>query len=106
MTTYTDEDVDAVALAIVNHRIARMMLPALTSLEGLSCDDIRAEARAALAARDALFEIAAERWEARSDGTVNWAVSRDEAHRVAGVWRKNGYADAQVVHVTTKRRKR
>lgn len=103
MTTYTEAEVDAVALAM--YRADRANDTAALST-AKNADRWRRTARAALAARDALFEIAAERWEARSDGTVNWAVSRDEAHRVAGVWRKNGYADAHVVHVTMKRRKR
>lgn len=113
MTKYTDEDVDAVALAIRN---AAFTGSAVTHIGQCgNCGRWRDAARAALAARDALFETVAERWE------VRWPVRRHEpngAHdavRAASYQRANAEADKMrasgfvgvvVVSVTTKRRKR
>ena len=111
--TYTDAEVDAVALAMVNAQRKFLFNPPLLRLA--ECDGriaggaelVRECARAALAARDALLETVGERWEARGDsGFSRRCASRDAAHRERTQLALLGHESARVVHVTTKRRKR
>lgn len=113
MTTYTDAEVDAVALAIRN---SAFMGPSVTHIGQCGyCGLWRTAARAALAARDALFEVTGERWEVRWPVRLDepcgvHAVSRcttsENAHAEANEMRDGAYIGVRVVHVTTKRRKR
>lgn len=116
MTTYTDTEVAAVALAIANSdRAAGGDKPIQSLSQSMSPLIYRSNARAALSARDALFETVAERWEVRwpvrldePDGV--YAVSRcttgENAHAEANEMRDRALIGVRVVHVTTKRRKR
>ena len=105
---YTDAEIDAVALAILNSDRANYPwpLPAAHSLDECSDPDrYRRQARAALAARDALFEVARELW----------VIDFDDGSRLAYGYDTQAKARAQasqfvepchVVRITTKRRKR
>jgi hypothetical protein len=106
--SYTDAEVDAVALAIANAERADDMLPPASHVDQvLDPDSFRRHARAALAARDALFEPVGERWEARGDsGLWRRCPSRDAAHRERTQLALLGHESARVVRVVTKRRKR
>ena len=118
MTTYTDAEVDAVALAIVNAArdfYGERRAKAITGGEVASPACVRAEARAALAARDALFEVVGERWEVRWPVRLDeprgaHAVSRcttsENAHAEANEMRDRAFVGVRVARVTTKRRKR
>ena len=128
MTKYTEAEVDAVALAILNDDV-RTGWMRLGNKAGVPFDTFaeadrelpnlgevyRSNARAALAARDALFETTGERWE------VRWPVRRDDphgphavgrgttsenAHAEAKVMRDGAFVGVKVVRITTKRRKR
>lgn len=106
---YSDEEVDAVALAILNmDRKGVGLLPAKRLTEASVPPTVyRLRAEAALEARDALFETVGERWEVRCM-TGEYAFSRaseDEALELVERRRQGGYR-SRVVHVTTKRRKR
>ena len=109
MTKYTDAEVDAVALAIVNAQLNQPLLR-LAECDGRIAGGaalVRECARAALAARDALFEPVGERWEARGDsGLWRRCPSRDAAHRERTQLALLGHESARVVRVVTKRRKR
>jgi hypothetical protein len=101
---YTEAEVDAVALAIVN---AASGLTYSSIERSASPGYWRDAARAALAARDALFEPVGEQWEARGDsGFSRRCASRDAAHRERTQLALLGHESARVVRVTTKRRKR
>lgn len=104
MTTYTDAEVDAVALAIRaewnTNKLAHIG-------ESPNADLWRRAARAALAARDALFETVAERWEARDGEGYNYPYeTRDVAAEERDELLAHGLENASLVHVVTKRRKR
>ena len=104
---YTEAEVDAVALAIANAERADDMLPPASHVDRVrDPDSFRRNARAALAARDALFETVAERYEVHSDDGYYEAHSRKDAHEVARNWRRRKFTSVKVVRVTTKRRKR
>jgi hypothetical protein len=108
---YTEAEVDAVALAIVNddQRMAGRVGFARMD-EAYEPSIYRSNARAALAARDALFEVVGERWEVRIDGEVDHCgTDPDPMHGHARMVRSRDGLTADevtVVHVTTKRRKR
>ena len=104
---YTDAEVDAVALAIANSDRDESRGP-LDALELCSIAELyRSNARAALAARDALLETVGERWEVRGDrGFSRRCASRDAAHRERTQLALLGHESARVVRVVTKRRKR
>jgi hypothetical protein len=105
---HTDAEVDAVALAILNDDRASIGAEPYRLVDSSPSAAIyRRNARAALAARDALFETVWERILVR--GTALYAGpydSIDSARTAAIVWRRRGVVDARPVRVTTKRRKR
>lgn len=108
---YTDEEVDAVALAILNgDRNVWGLGPARNVSESSGREDYRRRARAALAARDALFEVVGERWEVRYKVRGLECKSDEldgrEARSFARNLRDSIDATACATHVTTKRRKR
>ncbi len=113
MTTYTEAEVDAVALAMVSEDRGYKVV----AFDGSTSNANwwRRQARAALAARDALFETVAERWEVRwpvrldeprGVHAVSRCTTRENAHAEANEMRDGAYIGVRVVHVTTKRRKR
>lgn len=108
MTKYSDDEVDAVALAILNSDRADVGLVLFSSLEqAFSPDSYRRSARAALAARDALFEVVDERWEARDGEGYSYPYeTRDVAAEERDELLAHGFENASLVHVVTKRRKR
>lgn len=107
MTKYSDEEVDVVALAIARGA-GCTHADTLVQIAGIEL--WRSLARAALAARDALFEVVGERWEVRVDGEVDhYGSDPDAMHKHARMIRsRDGLTDEEckVIHVTTKRRKR
>ena len=120
MTEYTDAEVDAIALAILNDdaRTGRMRLgnkarvpfdtfaEADRELPNLG-EVYRSNARAALAARDALFETVGERWEVRDGEGYSYPhETRDAAVEERDDLLAHGFENASLVRITTKRRKR
>ena len=105
---FTDAEIDSIALSIYNaSREWNGQLPAESLGVVHQPTPWRMAARAALVARDALFETTGERWEARGDnGFSRRCASRDAAHRERTQLALLGHESARVVRVTTKRRKR
>jgi hypothetical protein len=105
---YTEAEVDAVALAIANSdRAAGGDRPIQSLSQSMSPLIYRSNARAALAARDALFETVAERWDVITRGGIRWRCGTQIVARYhRDNFRSQGHRSARVVHVTTKRRKR
>jgi hypothetical protein len=125
---YTEAEVDAVALAILNDDV-RTGWMRLGNKAGVPFDTFaeadrelpnlgevyRSNARAALAARDALFETTGERWEVRwpvrldeprGPHAVSRCTTSENAHDEANEMRDGAFIGVKVVRITTKRRKR
>ena len=111
MTTYTNAEVDAVALAIFNAATEFTSSSRVKQIEHIVAignpTKWRAMARAALAARDALFELVHEKWELRDKGGV---YDREFGDSITALLFRDHHNrrgnECSVVHVTTKRRKR
>ena len=107
MTKYTDAEVDAVALAIQNCDRDAVGLRPIGELDDHG-DIFRRKARAALAARDALFEVVGDTWAVRHDDghDVERYPDKARARETADMFGASGGGPYHLVHVTTKRRKR
>lgn len=107
MTKYTDAEIDAVALAARNaHCVATGFRPyqGMSYMGESERHNWRAVARAALAARDALFEVVRERWVIRGPRGFWSSETREEALALAEEKRAAG-VKVRLKHVVTKRKK-
>jgi hypothetical protein len=107
VSRYTEAEVDAVALAIVNSdRAAGGDKPIQSLSQSMSPLIYRSNARAALAARDALFEVKREKWHVEGEVLFDGPYFRSRDAHDAAVGHRSEGIECTVVHVTAKRRKR
>lgn len=95
---YTDAEVDKVALAV--REACKFLMP------GYPQEHWRAAARAALAARDSLFETVDERWEVQVGGKIDNYYGDAEVMREWAQQVRELTDGVKVVHVTRKRKRK
>lgn len=102
---FTDQEIDSIALAIYNAAREAAAQPKVESLGAVHQPlPWRMAARAALEAREALFETVGEMW--FIDGARGgWARNTREEMRQLVQEKRGAGVDVRVRHVTTKRRK-
>lgn len=103
---FTDQEIDSIALAIYNAARDASGQARAESLGAVHQPlPWRMAARAALEAREALFETVGERWVVEVVGGRTTYWSPLNALRAREGVRKRG-CEAKVIHITAKRRKR
>lgn len=105
---FTDQEIDSIALAIYNAAREAAAQPKVESLGAVHQPlPWRMAARAALAARDALFEVVGDTWAVRHDDghDVERYPDKARARETADMFGASGGGPYHLVHVTTKRRK-
>lgn len=110
MTKYTDAYVDAVVVAMFNAATEFTGSPRVQQIEHVASignpTKWRAMARAALEAREALFDVVGDRLEVQDgEGFCYPHADRESAFCERNEMREGGLEHARVVRVTTKRRK-
>lgn len=110
MSKYSDEEIDKVALAILNDDRRRWGDEPLAELTGIfAADSYRDRARVALAAREKLFKVVRDRWEVRIDNKVYDHSGDAKAMRewAQYIREQNNLTDeVKVFHVITRRKKK